>query len=209
MKRARKKTDQKIRKEIILEAARKIFILKGYKGTSIREIAQKAGLDSSGTLYLYFKTKDEIYGAVCEQILKEHMTQLQNIDLSKGTLMQKLMKITNGYIETGSKPDSKLLDINLSELELPKYIKDEMKKHDDIWYNSLNIIIKEQIETGNFNATMADSKNITIGLYALMEGIASYQRFGYFDEMKISLNKFIKKNLLWFVRGLQLREIDA
>lgn len=51
------------KQERILEAAEKLFARFGHKKTSIDEIAQQAGL-GKGTIYLYFRSKDELYLAI-------------------------------------------------------------------------------------------------------------------------------------------------
>ncbi|MDQ7783625.1 MAG: TetR/AcrR family transcriptional regulator [Desulfomonilaceae bacterium] len=57
-----------MRRQQILEAAKRIFARCGFKGATIEEIAGEAEL-STGTLYLYFKSKDEIYFSLNMKIL--------------------------------------------------------------------------------------------------------------------------------------------
>ncbi len=47
----------------IMDAAEKLFVRYGPKKTSIDEIAHAAGL-GKGTIYLYFRSKDELYAAI-------------------------------------------------------------------------------------------------------------------------------------------------
>jgi len=47
----------------ILQAARRIFARLGYSATNVEEIAKEAGM-AKGTIYLYFKSKEEIFAAV-------------------------------------------------------------------------------------------------------------------------------------------------
>lgn len=54
--------DKKEKKEKILEASIKVFSKKGLKNTKISDIALKAGI-GKGTLYEYFKSKDEVFSA--------------------------------------------------------------------------------------------------------------------------------------------------
>ncbi len=44
----------------IVEAARKVFGRRGYRCSTVDDIAEQAGI-AKGTLYLYFKSKEEIY----------------------------------------------------------------------------------------------------------------------------------------------------
>jgi AcrR family transcriptional regulator len=56
----RKQREKENMRRLILDAAREIFLEKGYYQTSIRTIADKIEY-SPGTIYLYFKEKDEIF----------------------------------------------------------------------------------------------------------------------------------------------------
>ena len=51
------------RPQEIAEAALAAFSEKGYTGTRVEEVAKRAGV-SKGLLYLYFKTKEELFKAV-------------------------------------------------------------------------------------------------------------------------------------------------
>ena len=56
----RRQREKEQRRMEILSSAREIFFAKGLEGSTMDEIADKAEL-SKGTLYLYFKSKDELY----------------------------------------------------------------------------------------------------------------------------------------------------
>jgi AcrR family transcriptional regulator len=62
----RKQREREEMRELILDASRTIFLEKGYYQTSIRNIAEKIEY-SPGTIYLYFKEKDEIFHALHEE----------------------------------------------------------------------------------------------------------------------------------------------
>jgi AcrR family transcriptional regulator len=57
------KEDMRSKRKAIIEAARKIFAMKGYEDTTIAEIAEDAGI-AVGTVYLYFGNKRDIYTSV-------------------------------------------------------------------------------------------------------------------------------------------------
>jgi AcrR family transcriptional regulator len=52
--------------QVILEAAEKIFIEKGYAGTRTIEIAQAAGVNHA-LLHYYFRTKENLFNQIFEQ----------------------------------------------------------------------------------------------------------------------------------------------
>ena len=55
-------------RSLILSAAEKSFAQNGFKGTSVQQIADEAGLPKTNILY-YFKTKQELYMAVLQETL--------------------------------------------------------------------------------------------------------------------------------------------
>ena len=63
IKLTRKQRETKLREQIILEAAEKLFLSKGYDNTSMDEIATASEF-SKGTLYNYFNSKDDLYLAI-------------------------------------------------------------------------------------------------------------------------------------------------
>jgi AcrR family transcriptional regulator len=54
-------------REAILDAAQKLFARFGYKKTAVDEIAKEAGI-GKGTVYLYFRSKEEIALAVVDKV---------------------------------------------------------------------------------------------------------------------------------------------
>ena len=51
------------KKQNILDASLKLFVERGFHGTSTAEIAKKAGV-ATGTLFHYFKTKEELINSL-------------------------------------------------------------------------------------------------------------------------------------------------
>lgn len=57
------------RRQHVLDAARAVFFELGLEGTSIREIAQRAGY-TPGAIYSYFASKEEVYAALLGESLE-------------------------------------------------------------------------------------------------------------------------------------------
>jgi AcrR family transcriptional regulator len=69
----RKERDRQVRKTDILSAAEQVFALKGYEKATIQDIASQAQY-AAGTVYLYFKDKDELYLSMLEDKVSEMMS---------------------------------------------------------------------------------------------------------------------------------------
>lgn len=61
-----KETDDSAKRRQIVEGARSVFLAHGFDAASMGEIAKVAGV-SKGTLYVYFKDKDELFKAIVER----------------------------------------------------------------------------------------------------------------------------------------------
>jgi len=75
----RKQRDKEDMRGLILDAARKIFLEKGYYQASMRSIAEEIEY-SPGTIYLYFKDKDEIFHALHEEGFRRMLEKMQPLE---------------------------------------------------------------------------------------------------------------------------------
>lgn len=82
----------KEKSELILAAARHLFGHYGYRRTSIDDIAQEARI-AKGTVYLYFKSKEEIFRALCQQLLDTVLTATEDACRTPGSIEQRLRRI--------------------------------------------------------------------------------------------------------------------
>lgn len=72
------------RPQEITEAAFATFAEKGYAGTRVEEVAKRAGV-SKGLLYLYFKTKEELFKAVVKSFVVPKLNALV-VNIEEGDL---------------------------------------------------------------------------------------------------------------------------
>ncbi|MFH0958204.1 MAG: TetR/AcrR family transcriptional regulator [Pseudomonadota bacterium] len=69
---------RKRRRKQIISAAKKVFLDKGFSGATMEDVAREAEL-SSGTLYLYFSSKDELYATINVELQKFMQQQVQTL----------------------------------------------------------------------------------------------------------------------------------
>ncbi len=63
-----RETAREQRKELILEAAARVFARNGFQRATMREIADEAGI-ATGTIYLYFDDKRDLLLSIAEQLV--------------------------------------------------------------------------------------------------------------------------------------------
>ncbi len=69
-KRAQNEQDKQAREAAIIAIAQELLLQKGFNNINVNDIAQSAGL-AKGTLYLYFKSKEELFLSVFELQINE------------------------------------------------------------------------------------------------------------------------------------------
>jgi AcrR family transcriptional regulator len=79
----RKKRERERRRQQIIVAAKRVFSEKGFAKSTMEDIAREAEL-SPGTLYLYFKNKDELYASLSLRILQYLNIRLEDVKKEKG-----------------------------------------------------------------------------------------------------------------------------
>lgn len=80
------------RRDTIVTAARACFLRFGYAKTSFVDVAKAAGI-SRPLIYLHFKSKDELLGAVFTTVFEERYPAVERILATSGTPSAKLTRI--------------------------------------------------------------------------------------------------------------------
>ncbi len=76
-------TEQKI-----LEAARQVFLKKGWNGARMQEIADEAGINKA-LLHYYYRSKDKLFEAVFNEIFTQFITKVSLVLLSDAPVKEK------------------------------------------------------------------------------------------------------------------------
>jgi AcrR family transcriptional regulator len=74
----RKRREKDLRRQAILEAAKKVFFLKGYTKATMDEIALAAEI-SKPTVYHYFKSKDDLFFSLMLPVVEQIGMQLEKV----------------------------------------------------------------------------------------------------------------------------------
>ena len=69
------------KRALILNAAERVFARHGFAGSRLIEISKEAGLPKSNILY-YFKSKEDIYSSLCQDILENWLGAIGDISES-------------------------------------------------------------------------------------------------------------------------------
>lgn len=118
------------RRQQIKQAALSIFARRGYAGTKTNMIASDAGI-SEGLIYRYFKSKEELYSELVQELMEEAIKELEHIDLLPGTPLDQVMILTKGMLEERNKDAFMLILRAKKEEQIPEIAKQILEQHSD------------------------------------------------------------------------------
>jgi AcrR family transcriptional regulator len=81
----------------IVEGARAIFLTQGFDAASMNDIARKAGV-SKGTLYVYFRNKEELFEAIAEQQCQFQAERVFELDPADHNISAVLSKLGGEFV---------------------------------------------------------------------------------------------------------------
>ena len=86
------------KREAILRAAVKVFAQKGFFNSKVADVAKEAGI-ADGTVYLYFKSKDEILHSVFDRAMDEFISEGKREIAEIAEPEKKLRRIARLHLE--------------------------------------------------------------------------------------------------------------
>jgi AcrR family transcriptional regulator len=79
-----------VRKTEIIEAARRLFQTRDYDKTTMQDVMDELGI-AKGTIYYYFKSKEDLLDAVIDQMANEAVERMQHVvDHASGNALDRI-----------------------------------------------------------------------------------------------------------------------
>jgi AcrR family transcriptional regulator len=174
---SRKEREKRTRQQEILKAARELFVSKGFRETTLDEIARHAEF-GKGTLYNYFANKDEIFLGIVEQAVEDSLAIARESASVPGDVRQKLRNYAEKLIAY-VKDNGELLHVIYQELhrgDAPASVtkvREIMNRARGSWL-VLADSLKESIDTGRLR--QSDPMQLIILFDGMLRGYC-FQRF--------------------------------
>ena len=134
---SRKQKETNLRKQNILEAAEKLFLANGYEDTTMNQIATESEF-SKGTLYNYFKSKDDLYLAIGTKAYDIIIDYTKNFVESKDPGVDQLKAVGYAYYDfTKNYPDYAHIfhDISIKLPNVAQKSKDKLTANEKEYLN--------------------------------------------------------------------------
>ena len=140
--------DEKSKEDHILDVAKKIIEEKGFYNTRMDDIAERAGV-AKGTLYLYFKSKDDLFSRLIEREYNKVVGGLIKVAELKDDVTSKLDAVIEGFLEYMEENRDFFLSIMY---EAPSIKKDNLRKrireNNRVIQETLGRLVEEGIKEG-------------------------------------------------------------
>ena len=187
------------KKKYILETARKVFVEKGYKNVTMKDIVDACGI-SRGGLYLYFSNTAEIFREVL-RMETEEADDVFSDSISEDATATEILAL---FLKE-QKKELLVKKDNLTVATYEYYFGEETAKKDNILkkqFDSAVRIIEKLIETGveNGEFNCEDCRGTARNIMFLLEGLKiSAYTIGITGEM-------VDRELLFILKELGIEE---
>lgn len=141
--------EQVKRRHEIFHQVVNVFLKKGFQETSMREIAETAGLGKS-TLYDYFQTKDEILVYFFEDQLGDLTAEAQRIAMQNLSADKRLRQVMEVYIENLQANKNLFLKMTQESQRLKPDSQKQIQDRRHAFQDLLRALIDEGIREGVF-----------------------------------------------------------
>lgn len=182
---------------LILQGALKVFAENGYHRSQVSKIAKAAGV-ADGTIYLYFKRKEDILIRLFQEKLGELVGKFHASVEGTTDAVEALRTVCSiHFSELESNPELAYvtqIELRQSDLELRKEIGSALKPYIVLIENILEQGIKEQKFRSDLNVKLV--RNLIFG--AMDEAVTSWLISG----RKYSLSDQADETLSFFLNGV-------
>lgn len=155
----------------ILNAAIKVFSETGYHRAQVARIAKEAGV-ADGTVYLYFKNKEDILISLFQEKMGEFIARIEDEISSAGSSVEKLLRIIRCHFTLlGDNPDmARVTQIELrqADVKIAEGIHQSLKQY----FRLIESIIHEGQRNGEIKPNL-DVKLIRKMVFGTMDEIVT------------------------------------
>lgn len=194
----------KDRKTEILETASRLFLEKGFDGTSIADILKEVGI-AKGTLYHHFKSKEEIMDELISIKTNNIIIEVKSVSEDESLTIEEKMVNAIAAMNVSDKEDSKAM---MEHMNKPQNALMNQKIN-KILLNNIPPILAKIIEEG----VKEEIFNTPYPLEAMEISIIYLDSIFDVDLFNLSKEELIKKTEAFFyflekILGVKERELD-
>ncbi len=179
---------------VILGKARALFLLLGYHKTTMRNIAEAAGI-STGPLYFHFRNKAEVFFHICSEAFDYLIAEFRKAAGDESHAALRLRAIYYAY-KLFYYREPQLFEIMhlatnpMGGIDLPQTLKETLNQK----FKELVRIMEGVIQEGTSRQELraVDPCRLALYLYSAAEGVFLANRTGVLQQFEVSLDEMIE-----------------
>ncbi len=167
----------------IIQGAAQVFAEKGFRQTTIDDIARHLKL-SKGAIYIYFKSKDELFFSVCESFIERRITSLYEASQRGDTVLARLENVLDQFITILTSEDFIFFRLGLESHFEHNPVKGGWGSKDKSYQLSYQLVyslLEEGQRSGELKAGL-DVASISTVILATCDGLMLHTMVGNLDE---------------------------
>lgn len=186
--------DSQNTRKIILERARELFLSLGYHKTTMRAIAEAAGL-STGPLYFHFHNKAEVFFQICSEAFDCLIADIHRVAKKNGHAALRLRDIYYSY-KSFYYQEPQLFEIMhlatnpMAGIDLPQPLAETLSEKLQVLVQIMEDIIREGISRHELRPIAP--RQLALYLYSVAEGVFFSSRSGILQQSEVSLDEMIE-----------------
>lgn len=135
------------KKLVAVEAAARVFAEHGFHGATTQDIAGAMGIQQ-GSLYYYFKSKEQALQEVCEYGFDNYVERMKKICAKNQPFEAKMLAIVTSHLTQYSQTDNALKVHNEQRLFLPKQRRVRIKELGSTYRELLEQVLRDAMQAG-------------------------------------------------------------
>ncbi len=168
----RKEMEKQKMRMSILQATKELFLKKGIIATSVRDIAKQMHY-THGTIYLYFKDKDDIFYNIIQNVFKDLEEEIKPL-MSISDPLQRLVKMGKVYVNFVRK-NPELYNLTFSN-EIPPTALVDLYKKDKEFHLSFFMMKETMQECIDLNLVRCvNIENLSILYWGVLHGLVTLE----------------------------------
>lgn len=136
-----------LQRQRAIRSAASVFAAKGFYGASTKDIAEHMGI-KQGSLYYYFKSKEDALGEVCRYGIEDYVERMASIATSDQPFESKLMATVTSHLTSYREKNEALKVHNDERLYLPPEKRATLKELGSRYRQQLEGIFEEGVSSG-------------------------------------------------------------
>jgi AcrR family transcriptional regulator len=198
----RKEGERQERIQSILRAGGMLFLKKGYVNTTMRDICAEAEL-STGAVYFYFSGKEEIYTEICVESLHILLQMLEAVSKNNEKSADRIFGIEKAVVKfyTEHRERWKMLTSGFRNVGLAPDLLNRIEEVHIKTILTVEATVSDYLKEKKID-NKYHSREITMGLWAIVEGLSNLQYQGHFVHTKMSLGDLMDLQVGIYLEGL-------